>query len=362
MKQHLEEEAELRGYLLGELGLEEQVSVEARLFLDEEYLSQLRAVEDELIDAYAYGELAPGEREKVESRLLSKPGRREDLRIARALRKYLSHDDLLPPGTPAADSRRAADPGPASDEGALPSTRGKGPISFLSSLFVRRPAVGFALAAVALAILSAVVWFSSETLRRPARPAETQAHGPTPQQSSPAERVQPGGELQANQRPPEQGGEVAQREDRTPDDVGGREKGESAGQRNGRPQETPAPPRQTPTRVATFLILPGGVVRGAGGSEKVVISPDIGAVILRLPVVAEGDYSSYRATLLDGRGVVYSVSDLKPEVDAKLGQVVAVRVPANRLRQGRYEMKLGGVTADGQTRDLTSYTVPVERR
>ena len=38
MKQHLEEDTELRRYLLGEATLEEQVSVEARLFLDDEYL------------------------------------------------------------------------------------------------------------------------------------------------------------------------------------------------------------------------------------------------------------------------------------------------------------------------------------
>src|SRR5689334_7978401 len=96
MKQHLEEEAGLRRYLLGELTTEERVSVEARLFLDDEYLSQLKAVEDELVDDYAYDELAESEREKVKARLLSEPGRREDLRIARAFKRYLSQYEREP--------------------------------------------------------------------------------------------------------------------------------------------------------------------------------------------------------------------------------------------------------------------------
>src|ERR1051326_2924732 len=147
MKQHLEEEAELRRYLLGESTPEERVSVEARLFLDDEYLSLLKAVEDELIDDYAYDELIESEREKVKSRLLSEPGRREDLRIATAFKRYLAQEGkkpVTPSIAPAADNR------PASDTKEGPSPPRKGFISLLASLFQRRPVVGYALAASAL--------------------------------------------------------------------------------------------------------------------------------------------------------------------------------------------------------------------
>jgi hypothetical protein len=362
MKQHLEEEAELRKYLLGELSLEEQVSVEARLFLDDEYLSQLKAVEDELIDAYVYEELAPGERAKVESRLLSKPGRREDLSIAMALKRYVSDDDdsVTPPVTPApADLHSPAEAEPVSGTDVPPPPRKKDPFSFLSSLFARRPAVAYAFAATAMVILSVIIWFSMQSLR--GRPSDLKAHEPTPQQGKPNEPLQPGGELQANQHPPEKGGEAPRRREPTRNDSAHREKEERA-ERREEPHNDNAPaPLQATPRVATFLILPGGVAKGPGGPGKVTLTADIGTVILRLPVVAASDYSRYRATLHDGPRVIYTRADLKPEVDAKLGKVVAFEVPAKLLRTRRYEIQLGGATAEAQIRDFTLYTFPVER-
>jgi hypothetical protein len=357
MKQYLEQDAELRRYLLGESTLEERVSVEARLFLDDEYRSQLKTVEDELIDDYAYGELAESERERVKSRLLSKPGRREDLKIARAFKRYLSQNEdelVTPPVAPTADDR------PASDTKELPPVR-KGPASFLASLFQRHPVVGYALAAAVIIILSAVIWFSLESARRQGRSPQLQAQQPTPQQSRPSEREQPGGEPQANQSTPERDVGVAQRGGRTQNDAGGGEKDTHSGRREVNSRESPTRPRQTPTQVATFLVFPGGVVRGPGSSDKVTLSADIGAVILRLPLVAKGDYQHYRATLREDGKAIYSRAELKPEVDAEVGQVVAFKVPANLLRTRSYRIKLAGVTAAGQSMNLSTYTFEVER-
>lgn len=358
MEHRLEEETVLRRYLLGESSMEERVSVEARLFLDDEYSSQLKAVEDELIDDYAYDELTAGEREEVESRLLSEPGRREDLRIARAFKRYLSQNEngvVTPPVAPADDSR------PASDTKEDPSPPGKGFISFLASLFQRRPVVAYAFAAGALIILSVLIWSSLESPRRQGPSPQMQAQESTPQQSQPAEREQTGGELQRNQRPPEQRGDIAQRSDSIRHDGGSKEKVTNAGRRDIRPREARVPTQQTTTQVATFLVLPGGVVRGPGGSEKVTLPPGVGVVILRLPLVTTGDYQHYRATLQDESKIIYSRDDLKPEVDAELGQVVAVKIPASLLRPRRYQIKIGGVTAAGVARDLGSYTFQVEK-
>lgn len=363
MKQHLEEGAELRKYLLGELTLEESVSVEARLFLDDEYSSQLKAVEDELIDAYADDELTASERAKVGSRLLPQPGRREDLRLTRAIKRYVSDDPFPPPVISAPADLRSnadADPAPGPQEPAKP--RGEGPFSFMSSLFARRPAVAYAFAAAAaVVILSAFIWFSLESLRGGGRPSDLRAQEPTPQPSKPNESTQPGGELQANQQPAGQGGDAPRRENPTRNDPARVEKEERAGRREEPANENAPTPRPATARVATYLILPGGVVRGPGGAEKVTVSSEVEVVILRLPVVVNGDYQSFRATLRDGGRVIHTQAGLKQEVDAKLGKLAVFEVPAKLLRGRRYEIKLGGVTADGQTRDLTTYTVPVER-
>jgi hypothetical protein len=358
MKQHLEQEAELRRYLLGESTLEERVSVEARLFIDDEYRSQMKSVEEELIDDYAYDELPKSEREGVESRLLSKPGLREDLRIVRAFKRYLSQNEgelVTPPIAPPADDR------PASDTKKLPPVR-KGPASLLVSLFQRRPVVGYALATAAvIIILSTVIWFSLESARRQGRSPQLQAQQPTPQQSRPVEREQQGGEPQANQSTPERDVDVARHGGRTQNGAGGGEKDTHSGRRDGNSRESPTRTHQTPTQVATFIVLPGGVVRGPGSSDKVKLSADIGAVILRLPLVAKGDYQHYRATLREDGKSIYSRAELKPEVDAEVGQVVAFKVPANLLRTRSYRIKLAGVTPTGQSMNLSTYTFEVER-
>jgi hypothetical protein len=357
MEQQLEQDSKLRRYLLGEAPLEERVSVEARLFLEDEYLSRLKSIEDELIDDYAYDELTESERKRVKSRLLSKPGRRADLKIARAFKRYLSRNEnelVTPSIAPTAANR------PASDNKKLPPEK-KGPTSLLASLFLRRPAVGYALAAVAVIILSAVIWFSLESARRRERSPQMQAQQPTPQQSMPVEREQPGGELQPNQNSTERGGDVARHEGRTQNDAGDGEKETRAGRRDGRSHELPTQTRQTPAQVATFLVLPGGVVRGPGRSDKVTLSPDVGVVILRLPLITKDDYRYYTATLQEGGKVIYSRAELKPEDDAEIGQVVALKVPANLLRQRSYRIRLGGVTADGQSQNLITYTLQVER-
>jgi anti-sigma factor RsiW len=90
MKQHSAQEDELRRYLLDDLTPGERLEVEERLFLDEEYLRMLRATEDELLDEYVYDEMTADERGKVETRFL--PGWREDLRLARALKRYASSE------------------------------------------------------------------------------------------------------------------------------------------------------------------------------------------------------------------------------------------------------------------------------
>lgn len=357
MKQYLEEEAEIRRYLLDELTTEERVSVEARLFLDDEYLSQLKAVEDELVDDYAYDELDESEREKVRARLLSEPGRREDLRIARAFKRYLSQHErepVTPPVAPASDNR------PASDEKS-PGPLKNGNTSFLASLFRHRPVVGYALAAAALVILSAFIWFSLKSSRRQDQSPQMQAQEPTPQQSKPVEHEQPGGDLQANQSPSIRGEDIAQHEGGTRQGAGGEEKKAHAGRRDEHPQEAPTQARQTQAQVATFLVLPGGGVRGPGGSEKITLSTDVGTVVLRLPLITTGDYQHYRATLQEGDRAVYSRAGLKPEVDAEVGRVVAVKLPANLLHTRRYKMKLEGVTAAGQSLNLSSYTFEVSR-
>ena len=371
MKQHLEDETELRRYLLGELTLKERVLIEERLFLDDDYLLRVKAVEDDLIDDYVYDELTASEREKFETHFLDKPGGRDDLRIAKALKHYIASE------TEAAESA-APDPAPgtflsaanAGDIAAQPPAKKRG--SFFAWLFGRRPVVGFSFAAaVALIILPVIVWYATDSATRQERERQLQAQDSTPRPTQPVERGHSPSPVNSPVNAGDNGeaSETAKQQDtkRGGTEEDAKRVAEQSRRQTGRTGDKSPPPRQsqtrqTPTRVVAFLLLPGGVARGGGASNNVQISADVGTVILRLPLAGRDDYKTYRATLQTGGRTTRTWAGLKPETHAEFGQIVAVKVPATLLRQQNYQIKLSGLTATGQVRNLTSHAFQVERK
>jgi hypothetical protein len=79
-------------YLLGELEEEEQARLEERLFTDRHY-DQLLAVEDDLIEAYARGELSASQREHFEEHYLQTSDRRERVALAQDLAAILAEEE-----------------------------------------------------------------------------------------------------------------------------------------------------------------------------------------------------------------------------------------------------------------------------
>lgn len=91
MSVHPDERQALRRYLLGEAADEDEARrVEHRLLSDDLFFEELGAAEDELIDDYLDGSLAPAEREKFALHFLSTAERGEKLAFARHLFDYLS--------------------------------------------------------------------------------------------------------------------------------------------------------------------------------------------------------------------------------------------------------------------------------
>lgn len=80
------DDAVLRRYLLGDsLSAEEIDTVEQRYFLGDEYLDHVSALEDDLIDAYIRGDLAPLDRALFESHFLGSKRRRDRLEATQAI-------------------------------------------------------------------------------------------------------------------------------------------------------------------------------------------------------------------------------------------------------------------------------------
>jgi hypothetical protein len=349
MKQRAEDETELRRYLLGELTQEERAQVEEQLFLNSNYFQQLQAAEDDLIDDYVYEELSATERNRFETYFLSESGRREDLKIAQALRRYISSEVETTSATLASV--------PAS----LTQTPATSKFAFLPFLHNFSNLARLSLATAALIILALGIWLiikATHSMDQSHPPQEAQR--PVPQET--AQTSPPREELtisnQSNAEPQAEQEQHVERGDRgtgaDEKQVAGEERREAA-----RARRSSSESRETSGRSLAVLLIPGSGVRGGGESNKVSLPSDVSLVNLQLPLIGNNDYRSYRVTLQKDTDTIRTWSGLKSK-PAKEGNIVSVMVPAKLLNRTNYQIKLSGITTGGETRDIASYIFQVE--
>lgn len=325
MKHDVQQEMKLRQYLLGELPLEEQVSVEQRLFLDSEYAELQQAVKDDLIDEYLVDELRGSERERFVNHFLLLPEHGADLRIAEALKKYLDTEN-----TPSTETDTNN-----SDEDE--------PQGFFPFSFLNKPLVWLSLSVAALIFLAVVAGIAIRVMRGPEADGPQQAREPQPTQSQPDNRQQPA--------------PVGQNDNR----VETAEKGNT----NGSSEQPDKPPDRRSASAHTVVsatIYAGSPTRGDGSKSKVTIYDDTEKVILLLPLEFSESYDKYRAELLSGERKIEEQSDLKSQPDDKYGSVV-VELSAGVLREQNYRIRLYGVPTDQQSAEPpVTYPFTVERK
>ena len=83
-------EDSIRKFLLGDLSDKEQVEIEDRAFSDRQFLGQVLAVEQDLIDEYVRGEIPADRLQRFQSHFLASPERRKKVTFAKALATVLS--------------------------------------------------------------------------------------------------------------------------------------------------------------------------------------------------------------------------------------------------------------------------------
>src|SRR5688572_432723 len=96
MKENVMNELVARRFLLGDLSVEERERIEELAFDDPETFSLIQSAQDDLIDDFVNDELSSEERERFQNYFLAQPGRRQDLRIGRALQQYLGREQSVP--------------------------------------------------------------------------------------------------------------------------------------------------------------------------------------------------------------------------------------------------------------------------
>jgi hypothetical protein len=305
-------------YLLGDLPEEQQRQLEEQYFTDDDCFGQLLALEDELFQHYARGELSPVERAQFERRFLTSPEGRQRVEFARAL------------------SRAVAAAGTPRVETAPPETARPGLIARLSSLLTVPPATKRALQGAAAAIVLIVVggawWMEARNKELRAQLAQLQAEQQTLQRQIAGQRAY-SDELS----------EQLQRE------------------RNEREQweQELAQPR-LPGRTIISFILPAGSLRGGHQQKRLAIPPSAHSVKLQLD--GEAGYKSYRAAIRTAGGdEVWSQTGLLAR-STDWGLAVVLTVPASVLATGDYELALSGVTAQGEFEVVDYYRFTVVKR
>jgi len=311
----------LARYIMGGLSDRERERLEEEYFEDDEAFERLLIAEEDLIDAYARGELSAEERARFEQRVLPSPPGRERVQFARALAGAVSD---ARPDAPAAEA--APRPG------------------FIAALLGRR-ALRLAFAAAALAAALGLAWlvYDRARTREESQPVRAELT-PTPEQ--PREINPPATPAPA---PPETAGTPP------PTDDGPREG-------NVAPRTQPSPGKsgnQAPRpSVASFVLTPG-VARGGGGAT-LRVPLQASSVALRLNVEAD-THTSYHALIqtVDGREVWRADSVAPPAAGSTLALPA---LPARVLPAGDYILLLSGKRQDGTFEGVADYSFRVLRR
>lgn len=118
---------------------------------------------------------------------------------------------------------------------------------------------------------------------------------------------------------------------------------------------SPASPNQIPPGMTSFELRPGSV-RGVEQQTELKVPAGIRVVELYLPWLQAERYSTYQAAVRQiGGGKTLTISNLQPTGDGG----IRLRLPAEWLRPGQYQIDLTGLTPDGSANLSEEYSFVV---
>jgi hypothetical protein len=304
----------LRRYLLGQLPEPERDKLEDHLVVDADGRAEVEAVERDLIDDYVRGGLEGDEKDHFERLFLSSPRRQQKVTFARTLKDV-------------------ADTSPVTSRNADSQIESR---SWLSLLFPKQLAAGFALTAAVLLII-AVVWVV--TNRQQQAPGRVGTDSNTSQGEQAAVPV--------NSTP----------EERITPNKGSNEQTAVMGN-NATPSMTPSQRAQQTPSVASFLILPGSL-RGSDEGQVLTIPARAQSVRLRLSLEGQPATGAVRAELrrASAEGELVWITGIVRATRSSLGPVVSIEVPADKLPAGKYTILIKGAGPDGRVETVYAFSV-----
>lgn len=322
----------LSRYLLGRLSDDDRDRLEHRLLADAALSDEAAVVEDELLDAYATGELPHGQRRDLETRLAASPRLRWRLAFARTL------------GRAAAASQASGAAGEAGRPGRL--RRGLRWPAWLQL----QPTLGLAAAAASLvlAVLCGTLLWQSNELRRQVAGLELER-----------------GRLAAEQR--RLSAESAGLDRRLASERSQAESLETeltaARQRTSELEQELERRRPRPERSAlTASFVLSAALRSDLGLRTVELPETAERVRLRLDLGVEEQFPSFLAVVQGPTGSeVWSEAGLAAAIRQPATAVDLV-LPAAALRAGRHEVLLYGEAAGGEPELVGAFALDVAGR
>jgi hypothetical protein len=297
----MEDKALIKHYLLGRLSEEDQVRVESRYFVDDDFLEELRACEFDLIDDYLAGNLSEEDKRFFEEFFLSLPGNQEKLENARLL--------------VTAKSRITAT--------SKPNPWWRKLFDWLSA-FSAPSKLAWGIAFLLIAALGATLIIKtlkssppSQVVRVPEPAPEQPVLQPVPQQTTPQDQ------------------KVAQA-----------------------PQ--PIPTSSQPRSRTLMLSLSPIAVRSSHTERNLVITPEIKTVLIKLTSI-EGEYQAFKASIQKPDGTeVFQAGNVQTK-NGRSGLESVITIPAQKLPTGEFLLILQG-TPDGKKYEhVTDYQFRVSR-
>lgn len=291
-------------YILGTLSEEEKTRLEESYFVDDEAFEEFEIAEDELIDQYVRGELSRGDTERLETTLATSPRLVERVQLARVMARRLA-----PQSVPAAEAPVEK---PEPDK-----------ISWWQGLFgfstaSRAPAMALSFSVLLLLAGGLTLFVAYLNLREQSRQLAAQQAAIEQRQR---ELDKQAADLKAKND------ELAS-QFQLPPTI---------------PTPSPQPTPETPARVT--LALSAGSTRSFARENSVRLLPETTELQLTLNL-RDTDYPSYRATVINDSGEVFSKTGLRPQTTRR-GAILTLRVPAKQLAAGDYYVSVHGVTPDG---------------
>jgi len=318
-------------YLLGEMSEQEQERLEQKYFEDEALFERFLAVKDDLVDAYARGELRADKRKRFEQHFLATQPRRDRAKDAAQFMNAIT--------SVAGDPAKTALQHPSTQKRSwwqsLSETIGLPPLVFQG-----------ALAALLLAaIVGGWLWMRS-LQRREVEKARLQNEETQRQQAIAGE---PSNSSTNGTLP-----DVAKDQNANPDNS----------QNNGTVSPSPSKvnrraPQMAPAQVASLTLSPFAA-RDGSNANSLIVSPHTRTVRLRL-AFKEGDYRSYDVILrtLEGKQVTHRRS-LNAASNGS-GKSLTLNLDAALLSQQDYIVTLNGLTKAGQSEAIAEYYFRVQR-